>query len=163
VAKAALGAPQEAIGILGATLQAWRASGAELNSGFFMAGLAAGHRAAGDRDQALATVTQAIEHAGRHDEHYYDAELYRLRAEIIAERDAAEARADFQRAIETAQRQGAVLLELRAAVSYARLLAASGEGAAARALLASAMAKVPEALDTTDAGEAAVLLEELLH
>ena len=161
VAKAALGAAPEAVGILGATLPAWRASGAELNSGFFMAGLAAGHRAAGDLDQALDTVTQAIEHARLHNEHYYDAELFRLRGEILAQREAVEARGDFQRAIETAQRQGAVLFELRASVSHARLLAASGEGARARELLASAMAKVPGARDTDDAREAAVLLEEL--
>jgi tetratricopeptide (TPR) repeat protein len=160
VAKAALGAHQEAIGLLGATLPAWRASGAELNSGFFMAGLAEAHRAAGDLDQACATVTEAIALAELHDEHYYDAELFRLRGEIQAERDPVAARADFQRAIETAQRQGAALLELRASLGCARLLAAAGEGAGARALLAAALAKLPDALDADEARAAAQWLAE---
>ncbi len=161
IAKAALGATAEAIGLLGATLPAWRGSGAELNSGFFLAGLAAGHRAAGDLSLAIQTVTQAIEHAGRHDEHYYDAELFRLRGEMIAARDPGAARADFQRALYTAQRQGARLFELRTAVSLAQLLAVSGEQARGRSLLASAVAKVPDAGETRDGREASALLAEL--
>jgi len=161
IAKAGLGAAAEAVGLLGATLPAWRGSGAELNSGFFLAGLATGHRAAGDLDLAIQTVTQAIEHAERHDEHYYDAELFRLRGEMIAARDADAARADFQRALDTAQRQGAGLFELRTAVNFAQLLAVSGEAARARSLLASAFAKVSEAGETRDGREASALLAEL--
>jgi len=161
VAQAALGAAQEAVGLLGATLPAWRASGAELNSGFFMAGLAAGQRAAGDRDAALATVTEAIAHAAAHSEHYYDAELFRLRGEIVAERDPQAAQADFQRAIDIARRQGAVLFELRAAASHARVLAAAGDRVPARALLACAIDKAGDARDTDDLHEAIALLDGL--
>ncbi len=164
VAKAALGAAPEAVGILGATLPAWRASGAELNSGFFMAGLAAGHVAVGDRDQALATVSEAIAHAERHHEHYYDAELFRLRAEILAEGGAsadAAVRADFGRAIETAQRQGTVLLELRAALGLVKRMAAAGDRTGARDLLASTLVKVTGAGASAEVIEAAVLLQEL--
>jgi class 3 adenylate cyclase len=163
VAKAALGAAAEAVGLLGATLPAWQGSGAELNSGFFMAGLAQGQRAAGQPDLAIQTLTQAIEHAARHDERYYDAELFRLRGELIAARDADAAQADFQHALDTAQRQGARLFELRTAVSFARLLAASGERARARSLLAAAIAKVPAAGATHDGRDASSLLAELNH
>jgi predicted ATPase len=160
-AKAALGAAAEAIGLLSATLPAWQASGAELNSGFFLAGLAVAHRAAGHVDLAIETVTQAIDHATWHDEHYYDAELFRLRAEMVAAHDADAARGDFQRALETAQRQGAKLFELRAAVSFAQMLATLGEHARARSLLTSTLAKVPAASDTCDGREAAALLTRL--
>jgi class 3 adenylate cyclase/tetratricopeptide (TPR) repeat protein len=161
IAKAALGAAEEAIGLLGATLPAWQGSGAELNSGFFLAGLAAGHRAAGHLDLAIETVTQAIEHAARHNERYYDAELFRLRGEMMAARDVDAARADFQCALDTAQRQGARLFELRTAVSFARLLSAAGERARARSLLASAVAKMPGAAETRDGRDATTLLAEL--
>ena len=161
VAKAAIGEAAEAIGLLGSTLPAWRGSGAELNSGFFMAGLAVGHRAAGQNDLAIETLTQAIAHAERHDEHYYDAELFRLRGEMVAASDAVAAQADFQRAIETAQRQGARLFELRAAVSLARSLAVSGERARARPLLASALAQNSGAGETHDGRDATTLLAEL--
>jgi class 3 adenylate cyclase len=159
VAKAALGAAPEAVGLLGATLPAWQASGAELNSGFFMAGLAAAHRACGNLELALETATQAIDHAARHQEHYYDAELFRLRGELIAERDPEAAQADFERAIDTAQRQGATLFELRAATSYARTLAAPG--ARTRSLLAAAIDKADGARETDDARAAITALDAL--
>lgn len=163
VAKAALGQAQEAIGLLSATLPAWQASGAELNSGFFLAGLAEGYRAAGNLDEALETVTKAIDHAAHHGEHYYDATLYRLRGELLTMRDGAavQAEADFQRAIEIARRQGAKMFELRAAVSMARAIAPAGERDRARELLMSAIEKIRGERDSADYRAAATLLDEL--
>src|SRR5262249_1519459 len=119
VAKAALGQAEEAIGLLGATLPAWTAAGAELDSGFFLAGLAQAHRAAGNFNEALQTISKAVDHAENYAEHYYDAERYRLRGELVAMRDGTAAQADFQRSLEIAQSQGAKMFELRAAVSMA--------------------------------------------
>jgi predicted ATPase/class 3 adenylate cyclase len=163
VAKAALGQAEEAIGLLGATLPAWRAAGAELDSGFFLAGLAEAHRAAGNLNEALETISKAIEHADNYAEHYFDAERYRLRGELIAMRDgtAAQAEADFQRAIEIAQRQGAKMFELRAAVSIALAIAPAGERDRARGLLRSAIAKIESGRDTADYKKAVTLLNEL--
>jgi class 3 adenylate cyclase/predicted ATPase len=163
VAKAALGQAEEAIGLLGATLPAWRASGAELESGFFLAGLAEAHRAAGNLAEALETVAKAIDHAEHYAEHHFDSERYRLRGELIAMRNgtAAQVEADFQRAIEIAHRQGAKLFELRAAVSLARAIAPAGKRDRARFLLMSAITKIDEGRDTADYHEAATLLEEL--
>jgi len=53
-------------------------------------------------------------------QHYFDAELHRLRAEIL--RTAVEeAEALFRRSLESARRQEAKTFELRAATSLARL------------------------------------------
>jgi class 3 adenylate cyclase/predicted ATPase len=163
VAKAALGQAEEAIGLFGATLPAWRASGAELDTGFFLAGLAEAHRAAGNLCEALETISKAIEHADTYAEHYFDAERYRIRGELIAMRDgtAVQAEADFGRAIEIAQRQGAKMFELRAAVSIALAIAPAGERARARGLLRSAIANIESGRDTTDYRKAATLLDEL--
>jgi len=163
VAKAALGETQEAIALLSATLPAWQASGAELNRGFFLAGLAEGYRGAGDLDKAIDTIAEAIDHAAHHDEHYYDAVLYRLSGELLSTRGgaAAQAEADFQRAIEIAQQQGADLFELRAKVSLARALVAAGERDRARELLASSVEKISGERDTADYRAAAALLDEL--
>ena len=163
VAKAGLGAAQEAIGLIGSTLPAWQGSGAELNNCFFMSGLAAAYRAAGQLDEALQTVTQAIEHADRHSEHWYDAELYRQRGELLllCGGDAAQAEADFQRAIKTARQQGARTFELRAALSLARGLVAAGEAPRAPQALRAAMQQYGVAQDSLEHREAAELLETL--
>ena len=166
VAKAGLGAAQEAIGLIGGTLPAWQGSGAELNNCFFMSGLAAAYRAADRLDMALQTVTQAIEHADRHSEHWYDAELYRQRGELLLlmGAEAALAEADFVRAIEIARQQGARTFELRAALGLVRSqLAASDPPRSPRALpaLRAAVQQWAEVQDSVEQREAAQLLEAL--
>jgi class 3 adenylate cyclase/tetratricopeptide (TPR) repeat protein len=163
VAKAGLGAAQEAIGLIGSTLPAWQASGAALNNCFFMAGLAAAYRGAGQLEQALQTATQAIEHAERHSEHWYDAELYRLRGELLLQMGAElqEAEDDFERALAVARQQGALTFELRAAISLARGLLAAGDKIRAPALLRAAIAQHGAARGSQDHREAAELLDTL--
>jgi hypothetical protein len=58
----------------------------------------------------------------RTDERWYEAELYRLMAEaLITKSDRQDAERWLRRALQTAQKQGARLWELRAATSLARL------------------------------------------
>src|SRR5689334_1876221 len=62
-------------------------------------------------------------------ERMYEAELHRLKGELLLKLDdsnAAEAQSCFQRAIEIARRQSSKSLELRATMSLARLLASQG-------------------------------------
>ena len=162
VAKAALGQGEEAIGLLGATLPAWSAAGAELDSGFFLAGLAEAYRAAGNLNEALATISRAIDHAETYAENYLDSERYRIRGELIALRDgnAARAEKDLQHAIEIARCQGAKMFELRAAVSMALAVGPAGSDRA-RDLLSSAIAKVDGGRNTADYRKAATVLDEL--
>jgi predicted ATPase len=67
----------------------------------------------------------------------------------------------FQQALDVARRQQAKALELRAAMSLARLWQQQGRGAAARDLLAPIYGWFTEGFDTADLQEAKALLEEL--
>ena len=80
---------------------------------------------------------------------------------LIARRNIAEGAACFERAIETARRHQAKSLELRAAVSLARLWGEQGQREEARDLLAPVYGWFIEGFDTTDLKEAKSLLDEL--
>ena len=73
----------------------------------------------------------------------------------------AEAEACFQHALTVARRQQAKSLELRAAMSLARLWQQQGKHAEARALLAPIYGWFTEGFDTADLQEAKALLDEL--
>jgi predicted ATPase len=67
----------------------------------------------------------------------------------------------FRDALESARGYGAVGLELRAAISLARLLAARGERDEARSLLAGVHGSFREGFDTADLREARTVLAAL--
>ena len=67
----------------------------------------------------------------------------------------------MRRALTIARHQQAKSLELRAAMSLARLLQRQGKRDAARELLASIYAWFTEGFDTADLQEARALLEEV--
>jgi predicted ATPase len=67
----------------------------------------------------------------------------------------------LRRALDVARRQEAKSLELRAAMSLARLWQQQGKRAEARALLAPTYSWFTEGFDTTDLQEARALLDEL--
>ena len=73
----------------------------------------------------------------------------------------AEAEACFQQALDIARRQQAKSLELRAAMSLARLWQGQGKHAEARQLLAPIYDWFTEGFDTADLREAKGLLEAL--
>jgi predicted ATPase len=106
--------------------------------------------------EALATVAQS---AAR----WWEAELHRLRGELLlqsAVAQAGEAEACVQQALAVARRQQAKSLELRAAMSLARLWQRQGKRNKARELLAPIYGWFTEGFDTADLQEAAALLDE---
>lgn len=112
--------------------------------------LAAGHLAA-----AVAALDEAEAFVERSEERHYLAELYRLRGECAAEsgrRD--EAASWIERAVETAQAQGARLLELRAATAAVHRAA---DPAKARPRLAALLAALPDGPECPDAARARLL------
>jgi predicted ATPase len=130
--------------------------------------LAEGLRKVGRHDEALGALGLGVARAEQQGQHFYDAELHRLRAEILLDMDGnavAEAEALFGQALEIARRQEAKTFELRAATSLARLWqrpgAPQGKRDAARALLAPLYAWFTEGFDTRDLKDAQALLEEL--
>jgi predicted ATPase len=107
--------------------------------------------------EALATVAQS---AAR----WWEAELHRLRGELLLQHSVAspeEAETCFQQALDVARRQEAKSLELRAAMSLARLWHQQDKRAEAKALLAPIYGWFTEGFDTADLQEAKALLEEL--
>jgi predicted ATPase len=129
-----------------------------------LCGLAESLRKVGRNDDALGALALGVARAEQQGQHYYDAELHRLRAEILLDTDgdaAPEAEALFGRSLEIARRQEAKSLELRAATSLARLWQRQGKRDAARALLAPLYAWFTEGAGTRDLKNAKALLAEL--
>jgi predicted ATPase len=109
-------------------------------------------------------LTQASDLANRTGRSRYEAELYRLKGELLLMRDgssAVQAESCFQRAIEVASKQGAKFFELRATMSLARLLDGEGHRAEARTILAEIYNWFTEGFDTADLQDAKALLDEL--
>ena len=142
----------------------WRATGSALNVPYYCTLLAEvcahlGHTA--DGLQALAEAHTLVE---QHEERWWEAEVHRLRGVLLLRQPGtpqAEAEAWLQRALDVARRQEAKSLELRAAMSLARLWQQQGKRAEAYALLAPVYDWFTEGFDTADLQEAKVLLEEL--
>jgi predicted ATPase len=97
-------------------------------------------------------------------ETWYEAEVNRVAGEIALKApkpDAAKAQAYFDRALSISRLQQVKSLELRAAMSMARLWRDQGKREEARALLAPVYGWFTEGFDTLDLKEAKKLLDEL--
>jgi predicted ATPase len=130
----------------------------------WLAMLAEGLRKVGRHDDALGALGRGVARAEQQGQHHYDAELHRLRAEILLDTDgnaALEAEALFGHSLEIARRQEAKTFELRAATSLARLWQRQDKHAAARALLNPVYAWFTEGFGTRDLIDAKALLEDL--
>ena len=94
---------------------------------------------------------------------FYEAELHRLKGELLLAADAQMADAEncFREAINTAQRQQAKSWELRATLSLARLLMKQRRRDEARSMLAEIYDWFTEGFDTADLKDAKALLDEL--
>jgi predicted ATPase len=124
--------------------------------------LAEAQAKAGHPEEGLTTLAGALALVEQTEGRHWEAELYRLRAELLLmQGDDAEAEASFRRAIEVAQRQQAKSWELRATVSLARLWQEQGRIDEARQMLAEIYGWFTEGFDTPDLQEAKALLEEL--
>ncbi|HSF39943.1 MAG TPA: protein kinase [Thermoanaerobaculia bacterium] len=158
-ADAALGDP-EGLSVMRQQIEARLAKGARISLPNYDAFLAEQCLRAGLLGEALATVNEGLALSAATGQRMVDAELLRLRGEILLARGDAPGEAEpcFLRALEVASGQGARLLELRAAVSLARLRAGQDRKAEARALLAPLYEAFLEGLDTPDLREAAALL-----
>ena len=112
----------------------------------------------------LQALTEAHTLVEQQEERWWEAEVCRLRGVLLLrqpETPPAEAETWVQRALDVARRQEAKSLELRAAMSLARLWQQQGKQAEARALLAPIYGWFTEGFDTADLQEAKTLLEEL--
>ncbi len=125
--------------------------------------LAEGCLRAGRFAEAHAALDEALSLVEKNDERFQEAELYRLRGELIlAESDHQEAAQEcFLRAVQTARGQQSRAWELRATTSLARLWKKRGRTQEAFKALSSARDAFHEGFTTPDLVEAAGLLESL--
>jgi predicted ATPase len=126
--------------------------------------LAEVQRRAGHADQAQRLLNDVLDQTKRTETCAGEAELYRLQGQVLLNTDRSrpiEAKSYLRKAVEIARRQGARWLELRAAVSLARLLAAQGEHREAVGLLRPIHGWFTEGSDTPDLQDAQALLDEL--
>jgi class 3 adenylate cyclase/predicted ATPase len=119
---------------------------------------------AGEIDEGLAVLDQALANSAASGQKGTDAELHRLRGELVHQLprpDPAQAEASFRTALAIAREQGTRGYELRAATSLARLWGEQGRRGEARELLAPLYAWFTEGFGTADLKEAKRLLDEL--
>ena len=142
----------------------WRATGAEVSTSYYLAILAEAYGKVGQSREGLRTVDEALDVVKRTEERWYEAELYRLKGELILEQsqeNCSETEACFQRALDVARKQAAKSLELRAATSLARLWQRQGKTTEAHALLTPVYEWFTEGFDTADLKDAKALLAVL--
>jgi len=148
----------------------WRESGAAMALPNSVAALVQALDRTGRVEQALRLVDEALDLVERNGERCWEAELYRLRGELMLKLQAAgtnpatqiqDAELCFRRAIVVAQRQNAKSWELRAATSLARLWHGQGKTRQARELLRGIYDWFTEGFDTLDLKDARTLLEAM--
>ncbi|MFS2199067.1 adenylate/guanylate cyclase domain-containing protein [Pseudomonas sp. Pseusp3] len=166
-ARAEQGNTDKGIAQISNGIAAYRAAGAELGCSYFLALLAAAHRLAGQPQAGLDAVTDALTMVNRTGEHFYEAELYRLKGALTLQcpgenrQDSSvqqEAEACFHKAISIARQQGAKSFELRATVSLAQLWE-TRDKEAARQMLADIYSFFTEGFDSVDLLQAKALLD----
>jgi adenylate cyclase len=126
--------------------------------------LAEAEAAAGEIDAGLKRLDDALAELDRTESHWYEAEMHRIRAEILLKRDPADpaaAEQALQSAIAIAQRQKASSFELRAALALAKLYYSTGRDADAHAVLAPAVEGFPPTGQFPELTEAQTLLSAL--
>ena len=123
---------------------------------------------AGQTEEAVRVLEEALELGHGRKEERNLAELYRLKGELFilrAGQDRASALAEaevcFEQSIKIAQQQKAKSWELRAALSLARVYQERGRSEAARALVTQIYDQFTEGFDTADLRDAKALLDEL--
>jgi predicted ATPase len=145
-------------------LVARRAMGAELRRPYFLALLAEAYGKAGQPEEGLTVLVEALAIVDKTEERNWEAELHRRKGELLLIKQGqkvGEAQECFRQALDTARRQQAKSLELRAAMSLSRVWQQQGKQEEAHQLLAEIYGWFTEGFDTADLKEAKVLLEQL--
>jgi predicted ATPase len=134
--------------------------------------LAEAYGRGGHIEEGLGILTEALARVHKTGECHYEAELYRLKGELLLQdgqsqgakgnrQEREDAEECFLQAIDVARRQHAKSLELRAVMSLGRLWQQQGKCTEAHQMLVESYGWFTEGFDTLDLQEAKALLEEL--
>ena len=153
-------------------LDAYRITGGEVLRPSFLSLLADAYGKAGQAEQALNVLTEAQALADECEERWWQAEMYRLKGELILKRGGVqnprrdhqdEAEECFRQALAVAKAQKAKSLELRAAMSLSRLWMQQSRRFEARNLMQEIFPGFTEGFDTPDLQEAKLMMEEIME
>jgi predicted ATPase len=143
-----------------------REQNALLWDGLLKIALAGAEARAGHVDRALAILDEALATSERIGHRTFNAELHRVRGEMLLKRDPANrapAEGALLTAIAVARRQAARSFELRAALVLGKLYQSTGRPADAHAVLAPALegfAPTPEMLEIAEAQALLAAIDE---
>jgi predicted ATPase len=119
----------------------------------------------GQFSEALTVVDEAVGRASRGDrdgQMWYLPELFRIKGELLVQQDTIDAAEDcFTQAMQLAREQGALLWELRVALSAARSRLKLGRPNDAKTILAPVYDRIKESFATADMQAARALLDSL--
>lgn len=142
-------------------LASWRVTGARAYFPTGLSYLADAFLALGMADDGLAAVDEALELVENHLDRCDEAELYRLKGELLAAAGSSEgAEENLRRALAVARAQQAKSLELRAAVSLGRRWREAARTDEAEELVAAVYGTFTEGFDTADLADARAFLGE---
>jgi predicted ATPase len=163
-ALAACGHWEEGITQIQQGLAAYQVTVATAHRPYYLALLAEVSTKVGQTTEGLEVLAEALATLATSSARWWEAELHRLRGELLLQHTGAqpeEAETCFQQALDVARRQEAKSLELRAAMSLARLRQRQGKRQEAHDLLAPVYGWFTEGFDTADLQEAKALREAL--
>jgi class 3 adenylate cyclase/predicted ATPase len=157
------GQGQEGIAQIRQGLTSWRSTGSELGLPYFLALLAEAYGKVGQAEEGFKVLAEALVVVNKSEERWYEAELHRLKGELLRQNGQTEAEVEacFHQAVDMARRQSAKSLELRAVMSLSRLWQGQGKRKEARRMIQEIYGWFSEGFDTADLKEAKILLEEL--
>jgi predicted ATPase len=143
-------------------VSARHATGASLYRTSHFALLAEVYGKAGQVEEGLRIVAEGLVMVDTTGERVYEAELYRLKGELLLQQapsNASQAERCFQKALAIARRRQGKSWELRAAISLSRLWQQQGRLATAYKVLAEVYSRFTEGLGTADLRAAKALLD----
>jgi len=161
--RAQRGAPAAGLAAMTASLTRWRRIGANAFVPTFLSWIAQIHLDQGDIEGGLGAIEDGLTVCEATDERLCEPELYRLKGELLAMRAPGSPASEetLLRARELAAGQSARALELRAAVSLARVWVGSGKQEAARGILEETRGWFVENDDSYDVRQADLLRAQL--
>jgi predicted ATPase len=158
----ALGQTQEGPALIKQALAEVRGTGTILMTPHWLMLLADAHAMLGQFNEGLSCLIEAARLLDTIDERFEEAELYRLRGQLLGGMgQRAEAEASYRQAMAIAKRQSAKVWELRATIGLARLQVNEGKCHEARGLLDPIYGWFAEGHETSDLKEAKALLDSL--
>ncbi|MFK4506417.1 hypothetical protein [Bradyrhizobium daqingense] len=142
----------------------WQATGAGFLVPYFRSLLSEVHARSGAIDEGLDLIDETLNRVEETGERWFEAELNRVRGELmlrLPKADPAAAEARFRQAASVARQQSAKLWELRAATRLARLWNEQGRYDEAHDLLIPLYSQFTEGFGTADLQAARATLREI--